>query len=100
MHGTQKPVECMRRLIVNNSAEGEAVYEPFSGSGTTIIAAEIAGRVCLAMEISPEYCDVAIERWQAMTGGVAVLEGEDRFFADIAAMRGVVDHDVIQSAET
>jgi len=87
VHGTQKPVECMRRSIVNNSTEGEAVYEPFSGSGTTIIAAEIAGRVCLAMEISPEYCDVAIERWQAMTGGVAVLAGNGSSFVDTASWR-------------
>ena len=87
VHGTQKPVECMRRSIVNNSVEGEAVYEPFSGSGTTIIAAETAGRVCLAMEISAAYCDVAIERWQAMTGQPAVLDTEDRVFEDVAAAR-------------
>jgi len=87
VHGTQKPVECMRRSIVNNSAEGEAVYEPFSGSGTTIIAAEVTGRVCLAMEISPAYCDVAVERWQAMTGQPAVLDTEDRMFDDVAAAR-------------
>jgi hypothetical protein len=62
-------------------------YEPFSGSGTTIIAAEIAGRVCLAMEVSPEYCDVAIERWQAMTGGVTVLPGNGSSFADTASRR-------------
>jgi len=87
VHGTQKPVECMRRSILNNSVEGEAVYEPFSGSGTTIIAAETAGRVCLAMEISAAYCDVAIERWQAMTGLPAVLDTEDRVFEDVAAAR-------------
>jgi DNA modification methylase len=87
VHGTQKPVECMRRSIVNNSAEGEAVYEPFSGSGTTIIAAEVTGRVCLAMEISPAYCDVAVERWQAMTGQPAFLDTEDRIFDDVAAAR-------------
>jgi DNA modification methylase len=77
----------MRRSIVNNSAEGEAVYEPFSGSGTTIIAAEVTGRVCLAMEISPAYCDLAVERWQAMTGQPAVLDTEDRIFDDVAAAR-------------
>ncbi|MFC7541062.1 site-specific DNA-methyltransferase [Siccirubricoccus deserti] len=88
VHGTQKPVECMRRSIVNNSVAGEAVYEPFCGSGTTIIAAETAGRVCLAMEVSPAYCDVAIERWQAMTGQPAVLDAEDRVFSDVAAARG------------
>ena len=52
-HGTQKPVEAMRRPIVNNSARGDAVYEPFCGSGTTLIAAETVGRVCFAMELEP-----------------------------------------------
>jgi DNA modification methylase len=48
-----------------------AVYEPFSGSETTIIAAETTRRACLAMEIDPRYCDVAIERWQTFTGRAA-----------------------------
>jgi DNA modification methylase len=87
VHGTQKPVECMRRPMLNNSAAGDAVYEPFSGSGTTLIAAETTGRHCLAMEISPAYCDVAILRWQQFTGQPAILDGEDRTFDDIAAMR-------------
>ena len=63
VHGTQKPVECMRRPMINNSAKDDAIYEPFAGSGTTIIAAENTGRVCLAMEIDPRYCDVIVERW-------------------------------------
>ena len=67
-HGTQKPVECMRRPIENNSSPGQAVYEPFSGSGTTIIAAEMTGRSCYAIEIDPAYVDVALLRWQAFTG--------------------------------
>lgn len=67
-HSTQKPVECMRRPIENNSAAGDAVYDPFVGSGTTIIAAEITGRKCHAIELEPGYCDVAIERWQNYTG--------------------------------
>ena len=67
-HSTQKPVECMRRPIENNSAAGEAVYDPFVGSGTTIIAAEMTGRTAYAIEIDPGYCDVAVERWQAFTG--------------------------------
>ena len=68
VHGTQKPVEAMRRSIVNNSAGGNAVYEPFAGSGTTLIAAETVARVCLALELEPGYCDVIVERWQAFTG--------------------------------
>ena len=89
VHSTQKPVECMRRPILNSSAPGDAIYEPFSGSGTTIIAAETTGRHCLAMEISPAYCDVAVLRWQQFTGRQAVLDGEGRVFNDIAAARGV-----------
>lgn len=86
-HGTQKPVACMLRPIENNSSRGQAVYEPFSGSGTTIIAAEMSGRVCHAIELDPAYVDVAVERWQAFTGEVAVLEGTGRSFAETAAER-------------
>lgn len=68
IHATQKPVECMRRPILNNSSPGQLVYEPFSGSGTTLIAAQTTGRVCLGTEIDPSYVDVAIRRWQAFTG--------------------------------
>jgi len=87
-HGTQKPVECMRRPIENNSSPGQAVYEPFSGSGTTIIACEQTGRACHAIELSPAYVDVAVLRWQAFAGKEATLEGDDRTFAEIASMRG------------
>ena len=73
-HGTQKPVECMRRPIENNSSVGEAVYEPFSGSGTTIIAAEMTGRACHAIELNPAYVDVALRRWQEFTGKLATHE--------------------------
>jgi DNA modification methylase len=65
-HGTQKPVECMRRPIENNASPGQAVYEPFSGSGTTIIAAEMTGRACHAIEIAPAYVDVAVKRWAGL----------------------------------
>lgn len=68
VHGTQKPVECMRRPILNNSGTGDQVYEPFAGSGTAIIAAETTERACLAIEIDPRYCDVIIERWQTFSG--------------------------------
>jgi DNA modification methylase len=87
IHGTQKPVECMRRPILNNSSPGQAIYEPFSGSGTTIIAAETTGRACFAMELDPAYVDVAVERWQAFTGEVAILKGDGRSFAEIAIDR-------------
>ena len=87
VHGTQKPVECMRRPIVNNSSPGQAVYEPFSGSGTTLIAAEIEGRACHAIELSPAYADVAIQRWQAFTGKRATLEAGGQAFAEVAQAR-------------
>ncbi|MEQ9811517.1 MAG: site-specific DNA-methyltransferase [Azospirillaceae bacterium] len=70
-HSTQKPVEAMRRPILNNTKPGEAVYDPFCGSGTTLIAAEQTGRACVAIELDPACCDVAVERWQAFTGEVA-----------------------------
>ena len=87
VHGTQKPVEAMRRPILNNSSPGQAVYEPFSGSGTTIIAAETTGRVCCAMELDPAYVDVALRRWEAFSGETALLEGDGRSFAEVAAER-------------
>jgi DNA modification methylase len=86
-HSTQKPIECMRRPIENNSAPGDAVYDPFLGSGTTLIAAEQTGRACVAIEISPQYVDVAVRRWEAFTGAVAVLEHDGRAFSAIAAER-------------
>lgn len=63
-HGTQKPVECMRRPMLNNSEPGEIIYEPFCGSGTTIIAAESCRRICYAIELNPEYVDMTIRRFQ------------------------------------
>jgi DNA modification methylase len=86
-HGTQKPVECMKRPIENNSSPGQAVYEPFSGSGTTIIAAEMTGRACHAIELNAAYVDVAIKRWQEFTGQIATLEGDGRSFSDMATER-------------
>jgi DNA modification methylase len=65
-HGTQKPVECMERPVRNHLAD--TVYEPFAGSGTTVIACERTGRACLAMELDPGYCDVVVRRWEEFTG--------------------------------
>jgi DNA modification methylase len=86
-HSTQKPVDCMRRPIENNSAPGDAVYDPFVGSGTTIIAAESTGRVCHAIELHPQYVDVTVRRWQAFAGATATLEADGRTFAAIEAER-------------
>lgn len=84
-HGTQKPVECMKRPIENNSAVGDYVYEPFSGSGTTIIAAEMTGRKCLAIELDAGYVQVAIERWMKFSESVATLDGKP--FDEVAKAR-------------
>lgn len=86
-HGTQKPVDCMRRPIENNSRRGDTIYEPFSGSGTTLIACEITGRACRAIELSPGYVDVAVRRWQQFTGRKARLEGTRKTFDRIAVER-------------
>jgi DNA modification methylase len=83
-HSTQKPVECMKRPIENNSSPGQAVYEPFSGSGTTIIAGEMTGRSIHAIELSPAYVDVAVKRWQEFTGQEATHEETGKTFAQMA----------------
>lgn len=75
-HSTQKPVEVMRRPILNNTRRGEIVYDPFLGSGTTVVAAESAGRICYAMELDPRYVDLSVRRWQQLTGKVAVREAD------------------------
>jgi DNA modification methylase len=86
-HGTQKPVECMARPIRNNSSPGQAVFEPFSGSGTTLIAAEIEGRACHAIELSAAYVDVAVRRWEEFTGKLASLDESGDSFATTAGAR-------------
>ena len=86
-HSTQKPIECMKRPIENNSSPGQAIYEPFSGSGTTIIAGEMTGRHIYAVELNPAYVDVAVKRWQDFTGQQAILDGDGRTFDEIAGTR-------------
>jgi len=70
----------------HNSSVGDAAYDPFSGSGTTIIAAQTTGRICYAMEIDPRHVNVAVKRWQDFTGEKAQLESGE-FFNDIARER-------------
>jgi len=84
-HGTQKPLEVMRRPIMNNTRRGEIVYDPFIGSGTTLIAAELTDRICYGMDIEPRYVDMTVKRWQKQTGKQAVLEGDGRTFDEVAA---------------
>ena len=73
MHPTTKPVELVERLIVNSSKSGDVVIDGFSGSGTTLIAAEKLGRRARCIEIEPGYVAVALERWATMTGKTPVL---------------------------
>jgi DNA modification methylase len=87
-HPTQKPMELMRRPILNHTLPGEVVYDCFLGSGTTLIAAEQTGRVCHGVELDPKYVDVIVRRWQQYTGKQAVLDGDGRTFDDIAEERG------------
>jgi len=89
-HGTQKPVECMRRPIVNNSRPGQAVYDPFLGSGTSLIAAEMTGRICYGVELNPAYVDVVVRRWQGFTGRAAMHQASGQSFDERAQRQ---DHD-------
>ena len=85
-HPTSKPVELFVRPMKKHTKPGDVVFEPFSGSGSQLIAAERTGRRCRAIEISPPYVDVAIRRWQKATGQEATLDGKT--FAAVAAERG------------
>ena len=87
VHGTQKPVECMRRPMENNSHAGDIVYDPFLGSGTTLIAAEQCERICFGLEIDPRYADVIVRRWQDFTGKPANLAGVQKTFREIEEER-------------
>ncbi len=87
VHPTIKPVELIRRPILYHTKPTQLLYEPFSGSGTAIIAAEITGRRCYAVELSPAFVDVAVLRWQRLAGKQAILDGDGRSFAEVAAER-------------
>jgi DNA modification methylase len=76
-HSTQKPLECMARPIRNNTSEGEGVYDPFLGSGTTLIACEKLNRICYGMELDPAYCDIIVQRWMKLTGNKVKRNGEE-----------------------
>jgi DNA modification methylase len=91
-HSTQKPIECMLRPMVNNSQAGDWIYDPFVGSGSSIIAAEMAGRNCFAIEINPAYIDVCIQRFENFTEQQATLDGKT--FAEVrnARLKDGADH--------
>ncbi len=86
-HPTQKPVELMRRPLLNHLKRGELVFEPFLGSGTTLAAAELTDRVCCGIELDPKYVDVVVQRWQTLSGTKAKLDSDGRTFDEVADER-------------
>ena len=88
-HPTSKPVEIFARPMRKHTKRGAVVFEPFSGSGSQLMAAEQLGRRCRAIEISPVFVDVAIRRWQSATNRSAILDGDGRSWDEVAAERTV-----------
>jgi DNA methylase len=86
-HPTQKPIELIRRPILNHLRRGELVYDPFLGSGTTLAAAELNERACYGIELDPKYVDVVVQRWQQLTGKQATLDADGLCFDEIAMER-------------
>jgi DNA modification methylase len=87
LHPTMKPVSLIERAIANSSRRGELVLDPFSGSGSTLIACVKTGRRGRLIELDGRYVDAAVKRWQDFSGAEAVLEGDGRSFAEVAAER-------------
>ena len=88
-HPTQKPLRLFEIPMEQHTAKGAIVLEPFSGSGSQLLAAEKLLRRCRAVEISPAFVDVAVRRWELATGNAAVLEQSGKSFAEVASERGV-----------
>ena len=83
LHPTVKPVAMIADAIIDCTARGEVILDPFLGSGTTVIAAERTGRRCFGLEYDPQYCDVIVRRWQAFTRDRAVRESDSQPFNGI-----------------
>jgi DNA modification methylase len=86
-HPTSKPTSLFRVPMEAHTSPKDIVYEPFSGSGTQIIAAEMIQRICFALEISPQFVDVAVQRWQTYTGQEATLEATGETYSQVAEKR-------------
>ena len=91
LHPTVKPVALVADAILDGSARGDIVLDGFLGSGTTVIAAERAGRRCYGLELDPLYVDTIVRRWQKLTGGSARHAVSDRSFDDLAREAGVAN---------
>lgn len=76
-HATQKPVGLIRRLILNSSEVGDVIYDPFGGSGTTLLAAEQTKRRCLMVECDPAHCRTIVSRWEQLTGQKAEVARDE-----------------------
>ena len=85
LHPTMKPVSLVERAIRNSSRKGDLVFDPFGGSGTTLIAAEKTGRHASLIELDPKYVDVIVRRWEEFTGEDAILDGDGRTFSEVKA---------------
>ena len=94
-HPTQKPIAC-HLMFANHDGD---VYDPFLGSGTTLIAAETTARACYALEIAPQYIDISVLRWQAFTGLDATLDGDGRTFEEIKLERQKSNPDAVEARE-
>ena len=73
-HPTTKPINLIQRLILNSTSNGDIVYDGFLGSGTCLFACDVVRRVCVGIEIDPEYCQSIIDRWEKKTGSRAVYK--------------------------
>jgi hypothetical protein len=91
-HATPKPTELCIDAILDVTNRGEIVLDAFLGSGTTLIAAEMAGRQCRGIELDPKFVDVTIRRWEELTGGKAVLVETGETFGEVGARRLGEDH--------
>jgi DNA modification methylase len=90
LHPTMKPVALVERAIRNSSKSRDIVLDPFGGSGTTMIAAERAGRRARLIELDPKYVDVVVQRWQCQTGQAAKLEASGESFCEVASKKTAV----------
>jgi DNA modification methylase len=99
VHPTVKPVRLLQEVMLDVTAVGECVLDPFLGSGSTLLAAERVARVCLGLEISPAYVDVTIARWEKMTGKEAIHADTGLTFSQVQEQRNTEPGDIIDSPE-
>lgn len=85
LHPTMKPVGLIERMVANSSPRGGLVFDPFAGSGSTLVACERLGRRCRTIELDPRFVDVVVARWEEVSGGQAVHAEEGKTFT---ALRG------------